>query len=286
MGRSWRGNPDDSLLLAQTFVGVAGVTMLLAAVTTQRRLADDALGHIAHTLQSSLLPSALPAIPGVEAPRASAPPQRARRSAATSTTCSRTTAGAGRSSSATSAARDRRRPPSPPRALHAARVAVQERSPSEILTLLNEALLKQGSEFCTAAYARLDRDETGARLTVSVGRPPAAAAPARRRDGRVGRPAGLLLGLEARPQPQRPHARAQPGDALMLYTDGLTDAYARTAPSRPTTWPACSPRAPVDPRPRSSTACSRPRSTTTTKQPRDDIALVVVRLRHRWLPAG
>ena len=93
---------------------------------------------------------------------------------------------AGRSSSATSAARDRRRPRSPlSRATRCAPSRSSERSPSEILTQLNEALLKQGSEFCTAAYARLDRDETGARLTVSAGRPPAAAAAARRRDGRV-----------------------------------------------------------------------------------------------------
>ena len=77
MGPFMGDNPDDSLLLAQTFVGVAGVTvMLLAATATQRRLADDALGHIAHTLQSSLLPSSLPAIPGVESAARFRPAQR------------------------------------------------------------------------------------------------------------------------------------------------------------------------------------------------------------------
>ena len=92
---------------------VRAAAMLLAAVTTQRRLADDALGHIARTLQSSLLPSACPRSRGSRPPRAFALPNAVWRSAATSTTCSRPPTGVGRSSSATSAARARRRLRSP-----------------------------------------------------------------------------------------------------------------------------------------------------------------------------
>jgi integral membrane sensor domain MASE1 len=60
--------PDDRLLLAQTLVAVAETTaLLLAAVTSERRRAEDSLGEIAATLQHSLLPPELPAIPGWEA---------------------------------------------------------------------------------------------------------------------------------------------------------------------------------------------------------------------------
>ena len=44
MGPFARGSPDDSLLLSQTFMGVAGVTaLLLAAITSERRQAEDEL---------------------------------------------------------------------------------------------------------------------------------------------------------------------------------------------------------------------------------------------------
>ena len=60
--------PDDRLLLAQTFVGAAGVTgLVLAAVITERRRVEDIVEYIADTLQESLLPSRLPEIPGVQA---------------------------------------------------------------------------------------------------------------------------------------------------------------------------------------------------------------------------
>jgi integral membrane sensor domain MASE1 len=62
-----RSNPDDSLLLAQTFFAVAGVTVLvLAAVITERRRAEEAVEQIAGALQESLLPSRLPDVPGVD----------------------------------------------------------------------------------------------------------------------------------------------------------------------------------------------------------------------------
>src|SRR6516165_4863647 len=59
--------PDDRLLLAQTFVSVAGVTALvLAAVTSERRRAEQAEREIADTLQRSLLPAAAPSVAGWE----------------------------------------------------------------------------------------------------------------------------------------------------------------------------------------------------------------------------
>jgi PAS domain S-box-containing protein len=46
MGPFARSSQDDSLLFAQTFMGVAGITaLLLAAITSERRRADDRLRH-------------------------------------------------------------------------------------------------------------------------------------------------------------------------------------------------------------------------------------------------
>ena len=73
--------PDDSLLLAQLYLGVAGLTALvLAAVVTQRQRSEDNLEHIASTLQESLLPHP-PRDPrgrgrGRLPPRRRAPPRR------------------------------------------------------------------------------------------------------------------------------------------------------------------------------------------------------------------
>ena len=280
MGPFMASNPDDSLLLAQTFVGVAGVTMmLLAAITTQRRLADDALAHIAHTLQTSLLPSALPAISGVETAARFRPAQDGQEVGGDFYDMFETgegswdivvgdVCGKGPEAAAlTALARYTLRA-----------VAVREHSPSEILTQLNDALLKQGSEFCTAAYARLELDETAARLTVSAGGHPLPLL--LRADGTVettGRP-GLLLGLEPDPNLTDHTLELQRGDALMLYTDGLTDAYAPDRTLAPDDverlLAACAGRS-------ASEIVDRVQQAALdddTKQPRDDIALVAVRL--------
>jgi integral membrane sensor domain MASE1 len=60
-------SPDERLLLAQTFIGVACITaLILAAVTTERKRIEDTNLYIAETLQKGLLPAHLPEIPGIE----------------------------------------------------------------------------------------------------------------------------------------------------------------------------------------------------------------------------
>jgi serine phosphatase RsbU (regulator of sigma subunit) len=224
------GNPDDSLLLAQTFVGVSGVTaMLLAAATTQRRLADDQLVHVARTLQDSLLPPALPVIPGVESAARFRPAQRGQLVGGDFYDLFQSAGGSWEivvgdvcgkgpeAAAATALARYTLRA-----------VAIAERSPSQILAMLNDAVLRQtpAADFCTAAYARLDRHGNGATLTVSAGGHPLPLL--LRADGTVesvGRP-GMLLGLEPDAMLTDHTLEFHPGDALMLYTDGVTDAYA------------------------------------------------------------
>jgi integral membrane sensor domain MASE1 len=275
-------NPDDSLLLAQTFVAVCGVTaMLLAAVTTQRRLADDALGHIARTLQSSLLPSEAPTIPGVETAARFRAAQRGQEVGGDFYDVFATGSGSWaivvgdvcgkgpEAAAVTALARYTLRA-----------TARHERSPSRILTLLNEALLTQhpAPEFCTVAYARLDSEDDGALLTLCVGGHPLPLL--LRADGsveQVGRP-GVLLGIEADPELSDSTLMLRSGDALMLYTDGLTDAY---APERSLevddlalVLASCTGRTASEIADR----IERAALDDDTRQPRDDVALVVVRL--------
>jgi hypothetical protein len=275
-------SPDDSLLLAQTFVGVCGVTvMLLAAVTTQRRLAEDALGHIARTLQRSLVPSGLPQIPGAETAARFRPAQRGLEVGGDFYDLFETGAGSwaivvgdvcGKGPEAAAVTALARY------TLRAA--ATRERSPSRILTLLNDALLRQGpaAEYCTAAYARIDYEGNRARLTMSAGGHPLPLL--LHADGTVepvGRP-GLLLGIQADPELTDSTLELHPGDVLMLYTDGLTDAYApdRTldADDLASVLAACAGRSASEIADR----IQRAALNDDIKQPRDDVALVVVRL--------
>ena len=106
--------------------------------------------------------------------------------------------------------------------------AMRESHPSDVLGTLNEALVRQRTdgEFCTVAFARLENNGSGARLTVSSGGHPLPLL--LRADGRVdsvGTP-GTLLGVMPEPDLRNDSVRLEPGDALVLYTDGVTDARA------------------------------------------------------------
>jgi serine phosphatase RsbU (regulator of sigma subunit) len=101
--------------------------------------------------------------------------------------------------------------------------AMRQRRPSRVLDTLNEALRFQRDDarFCTVAFVRMKLTHTGARLTVACGgHPPPVIL---RRDGQVesvGRP-GTLLGVFPDPELRDELADLGPGDALILYTDGV-----------------------------------------------------------------
>ena len=110
-------------------------------------------------------------------------------------------------------------------------VAMHEKCPTAILAGLNEAMLRQRREhddhkFCTVAYARLDVDdaERGAKVYLSLGGHPAPvlleADGSTRRVGESGRALGVFDDPGLTPQ----EARIAPGDALVFYTDGVTEA--------------------------------------------------------------
>jgi PAS domain S-box-containing protein len=104
-------------------------------------------------------------------------------------------------------------------------VALQERKPSGILRHLNEAVMQQRSDhmFCTVCYVRLKPDEDGARLTVcSAGHPLPMVL---RVDGSVetaGTP-GSLLGIFPDPELADCVVDLHHGDALVLFTDGILE---------------------------------------------------------------
>jgi serine phosphatase RsbU (regulator of sigma subunit)/PAS domain-containing protein len=157
--------------------------------------------------------------------------------------------------------------------------AVRRRSPSSILRVLNEAMLRQGTDgrFCTIACAHLDLRRSPARLTVACGGHPAPMV--LRADGTVEEVgvAGTLLGMVDKPELEDRSTQLRPGDAVVSYTDGLTDA---AAPAR--TWSV--------PDVASALAASRGHSAVAIAEhlvdaalggvasPRDDVALLALRM--------
>ena len=108
--------------------------------------------------------------------------------------------------------------------------AARRRSPAAILRWVGEAMLDQEAargRFCTIACAHLDLSRTPVRVTVSVRRPSAAAAAARRRAGRAaGSPRDPARAAARSRVLQDRGTDLRPGDTLVLYTDGLTEARA------------------------------------------------------------
>jgi serine phosphatase RsbU (regulator of sigma subunit) len=104
-------------------------------------------------------------------------------------------------------------------------VALQERKPSSILARLNQAVMQQRLDhmFCTVCYVRLKPHGDGARLTVcSAGHPLPLVL---RADGSLesaGSP-GALLGIFHDPDLTDSAADLYPGDALVLFTDGVLE---------------------------------------------------------------
>lgn len=104
--------------------------------------------------------------------------------------------------------------------------AMRDRRPSRILATLNEAILLQRSDysFCTVCYTRLMPNAEGARLTVATGGHPLPLV--LRGDGRVeeaGSP-GTLLGVFPDPELTDRVVELGPGDSIVFYTDGVTEA--------------------------------------------------------------
>jgi serine phosphatase RsbU (regulator of sigma subunit) len=103
--------------------------------------------------------------------------------------------------------------------------AMMARSPSEILSLVNDAILRGSADerFCTVLLAKLDRRANGFGVRMSSGgHPPALVL---RADGEletIDEP-GTLLGLFEDPHLTEADVALGEGDTMILYTDGVTD---------------------------------------------------------------
>jgi PAS domain S-box-containing protein len=107
-------------------------------------------------------------------------------------------------------------------------VTLKNDRPSEILAALNEAMLRQLSEdrFCTVACVRLEPQDGSAGVGVDVSRaghpPPLLVRP----EGAVEEVgcSGRVLGVFPEAELRDTALRLMPGEALVLYTDGVTEA--------------------------------------------------------------
>ncbi|QXC61511.1 SpoIIE family protein phosphatase [Aquihabitans sp. G128] len=112
---------------------------------------------------------------------------------------------------------------------HSVRTAVvREAAPSRVLAQTNDAVLDQidDARFCTAAYLRLEPEGPGRPVRVvasSAGHPRPVVL---RADGRAELVdcSGLLLGVVPSPSLVDVEVTLEPGDSVVLYTDGVTEA--------------------------------------------------------------
>jgi PAS domain S-box-containing protein len=113
---------------------------------------------------------------------------------------------------------------------HTVRTAAIRQGPSRTLQTLNEVIVRgaasdeDGGRFCTILHGRMEPTATGTAVElVSGGHPPALV---RRADGRVERlgGGGSLMGLFTEISLHRETTTLGPGDAMVLYTDGVIEA--------------------------------------------------------------
>ena len=218
---------DDSLLLAQLFASVAGLTgLVLAILSCERTRVVRETTAIAHTLQTALLPPGLPDVPRVETAAWHRPGTKLQEiggdfydlfqtgerewDGVIGDVCGKGPAAA----SLTGLARHTLRA-----------VADESPGPSAVLRRLNQTLFERDADpsFVTASYARLAENGNGVRVTIANAGHPAPLVV--RADGAVeeagGR--GSLLGVFANPELADADVQLTAGDSLVLFTDGLVD---------------------------------------------------------------
>lgn len=195
---------------------------------TSRRQQREGLAHVAHTLERSLLPDALPAIEGLQLASIYRPATEGSEAGgdfydvfphacgcwlAVGDVCGKDADAAALTAMVRHSIRA---------------LAFQEESPAQVLRTVNDVMLSHqlSGRFATAILARIDlRGRASAATLASAGHP---APLLLRPDGDAGCPsiAGTLLGVLPRPLLRDLIVPLAPGSTIVLYTDGLTDAGA------------------------------------------------------------
>jgi PAS domain S-box-containing protein len=214
---SGRRFDDDDVLLAQAVADRIGLALENARLHTER-------SHIAQTLQQSLLPPALPAVPGIESAAGYFPAGDANdvggdfydlfeSEPGLWTVLVGDVAGKGAAAASLTAL-----------ARYTLRTAsMLDSSPVHNLQLLNEVLLDRDAGTCTVLYARLAPEPGRLRLVATAaGHPPPLVL---RAGGGLEEltPPGTLLGAIEEPKLRATEAELGPGDLVLFYTDGATD---------------------------------------------------------------
>jgi PAS domain S-box-containing protein len=220
----------DDLELADEIAKRAGHFILNAERFQQR-------SHVADTLQASLLPPATPSIPGLElATRFFAVGEGIDVGGDFYDVFRMGTASAPTDRWAVVIGDVRGKGPAAANISGAARHAIRaaslhEGSPASILRQVNELLLVTADDdleprFCTAIVAAVRPTEAGASVTLAVGGHPAPVV--LRADGRTEAvtASGTVLGVLDQLELEEVELNLQPGDALVLYTDGVTERHA------------------------------------------------------------
>ena len=263
---------EADVQLAEELARRAGVAIDNARLYTERT-------RIAHTLQARLLPERLPEIPDTQiAARYRAAGELnevggdfydvfARSSTEWAMVVGDVSGKGAEAAAVTALARY---------TLRAA--AMDDLSPSQALQRLNHAMLADGSsQFATVVLVYVAQAPEGLRVQISLGGHPP---PLLLRIGGEVEAAGIfggLLGLLEAPRLHDTTATLGPGDVMLLYTDGVTEAGPRDAPfgqsglaSLLTELAGREPQAVVD-------AVESAAVGAQTGEPRDDIALLALR---------
>lgn len=252
-----------------------------AAVAIDNARLYEERSAIARSLQRSLLPPAIPEIPGVEVAARYEPAgegfqvggdfydvfQRAEGewAIAIGDVC-----GKGPEAAAVTGL-----------ARHTLRAAwLGEHTPSGSLRLLNEALLQSGTDrFCTVAKGRLAPEPGGARLTVACGghhRPYLLRADG---SGELVGELGTLLGVFEDVSITDRLVRLGPGDVVIFYTDGVIDDRGGHVDRAPTNIGHLLEGVPLDSAQAVVDHISEQVRRANPEGPKDDVAIVVLRVK-------
>jgi PAS domain S-box-containing protein len=158
--------------------------------------------------------------------------------------------------------------------------AIQERRPSNVLATLNDAVMQQRSDhiFCTVCYMRLKLNPKNVRATICcAGHPLPLVLRANGRVETAGAP-GTLLGIFPNPSLADRAVDLAPGDAVVLFTDGLIEGHGDGASGRDRLISIVRASAGLD----AASMAERIEQTALSLRPgppRDDMALLVLRIR-------